>query len=73
MQNMTGNEIRALRKSWKMSQQQFATLWGVSFRWLWGVEKENKTPERVYQLALYRMIEMHGLTPTPDPPLVYAA
>jgi DNA-binding XRE family transcriptional regulator len=74
MPDMTGHEIRVLRKSWNMSQQEFASLWGVSYRWLWGVEKENKTPERIYQLALETIIrQREGRPLSPDPPLAYAA
>jgi DNA-binding transcriptional regulator YiaG len=54
---LNGDEIKKIRKEWDMSQQQFATLLGVSTRWLFDVEKYNRTPETVYQRALRQLIQ----------------
>jgi DNA-binding transcriptional regulator YiaG len=53
---MNGEQIKALRKSWNMSQQAFATELGVSTRWLSEVERFNRVPETIYQNALYALV-----------------
>lgn len=55
-QVITGQDIKDLRTKYGLTQQEFATELGVSTRWLSDIEKNSRTPDKLYLRAIANLL-----------------